>query len=196
MRGGQTSHAISSHLPVGRSKGECMKVLLKREQRPGLFGRVSFKLWAMLEVDDDEKALIERYDIDESMVIQGYDEGLWKRGALVGVFGALLVFFIVNYFLYDLTMAGVAALLAWMGTAYWWVNEKRETIYLKDLLHGRSFKCISIIDLAKKEAKLDDMCQALRQVIESAKHWDGVEHRDVIVLPPEEAKDFIVKAFY
>ena len=173
-----------------------MKVLLKRAQHPGFFGRINFKLWAMLEVDDDERALIERYDIDQSMVIRGYDEGLWKRGALVGVFGALLAFFIVNYFLYDRTMAGVAALLAWIGTAYWWVNEKRETIYLKDLLHGRSFKCISIIDLAKKEARLDDMCQALRQVVESAKHWDGVEHRDVIVLPPEEAKDFIVKAFY
>lgn len=173
-----------------------MKVLLKREQTRKGLGRVSFKLWAMLETDDDERALIERYDMDEALVLLGDDEGLWKRGVLIGLLGAIVAFSIFTLIGFDATLAGPLSLAAWIGTAYWWVNEKRETIFLKDLLHGRSFKCASIVDLAKKEAELEGMCQALRQVVESAKHWDGVEHRDVVVLPPEEAKAFIVKAFF
>ena len=32
------------------------------------------------------------------------------------------------------------------------MNEKRETIFVKDMLHGRNFTCDSVVELAKKEA--------------------------------------------
>ncbi|MDJ0977263.1 MAG: hypothetical protein QNI87_01875 [Erythrobacter sp.] len=173
-----------------------MKVLLKREQRPGFFGKVTFKLWAMLEVNEDERTLIERYDIDKSVVLIGDDTGLWRVGASFGL-GIAIVTFLALFFLLDFGWqpAGAVALLVFIVATYWCINELRQTIFMKDLLHGRSFNCFSIVELAKKEAVLEYMCQALRQVVESAKHWDGVEHRDVIVLPPEEAKAFIVKVF-
>ena len=149
----------------------------------------------MLEVTEDERALIERYSIDQSKVLVGDDTGLWRKGALAGLLVAVLVFPAFTYFGFSPFLAGPSSLLAWILAGYWWVNEKRETIFMKDLLHGRSFNCFSVVELAKKEAILEYMCQALRQVLESAKHWDGVEHREVIVLPPQEAKEFIVRAF-
>ena len=173
-----------------------MKILFKREQSRKSIGRVHFKLWAMLETDEVERALIEGYYIDQSVVIDGNDEGLWKRGAIVGLLAAIFAFLTINMFGIEAELAAPASLLVWFGAAYWWVNQKRETIFMKDLLHGRSFKCGSVIDLAKKEAWLENICQALMQVVESAKHWDGVEHRDIVVLPPEEAKAFIVRAFH
>ena len=65
---------------------------------------------------------------------------------------------------------------------------------MKDLLHGRHFACRSIIDLARKEAWLEDRVAVFRQVVESAKHWDGTETISIPVLPKEEAKALIVRA--
>lgn len=177
-----------------------MEILFKREQMPGLFGRIRFKLWAMLEVDEDELALIRRYDIDRSVLIVGDDEGLLRRGFFAGLVIALLVFALLstmamNMVYFELITRLALSLLAGIAAGYWWMNEKRETIFMRDLLHGRSFKCASVIDLAKKEAWLENATATFRQVLESAKHWDGVEHREVPVLPPEEAKALIVQAF-
>ena len=78
--------------------------------------------------------------------------------------------------------------------AYMWINEKRETIMVQDLIHGRHFTCKSVVELAKKEAWLESACGVFRQVMESAKHWDGVERHTIEPLPKEQAKELILRA--
>ncbi len=80
------------------------------------------------------------------------------------------------------------------GFSYWYINEKRETIFVRDLLHGRHFKCESVVELARKEAWLTTIVSYLRQVMESAKNWDGTERHTVEPLPKDEARQFIIKS--
>ncbi|SFG38162.1 hypothetical protein SAMN05518801_1212 [Novosphingobium sp. CF614] len=170
-----------------------MELLFKREQTSGKMGRINFKLWGKLEVSEDEQALITRYRFDESVLIGSDDSELLRKsvklGAIVFVIAALL-----------LTYMGGAAVGFWGGVAagvgagYWLMNEKRETIFVKDMLHGRNFTCESVVELAKKEAWLEGACGVFRQVMESAKHWDGVERHTIDPLPKEQAKDLILRA--
>ena len=85
-----------------------------------------------------------------------------------------------------------AAILIGIACGYIYYTQKRETIYVKDLLHGRKFKCKSVIELARKEAFLESITNYFRQVVESAKHWDGQEARPITPMPPEDAKRFIL----
>ena len=85
------------------------------------------------------------------------------------------------------------ALAAGIGAGYWFFNEKRETIFVKDLLHGRYFSCGSVIALARKEAWLETVVSYLRQVMESAKNWDGTERHKIEALPKDEARQVILR---
>lgn len=172
-----------------------MELLLKREQTTGKVGRVNFKLWGKLEVTEDEQALISRYRFDESILIGADDRhllrGAFKLGAVVFVVAAL----VLTYLSSSGMMGLVGGLAAGGGAGYWHINEKRETIFVKDLLHGRNFTCDSVVELAKKEAWLEGACGMFRQVMESAKHWDGVERHTIEPLPKELAREMILKAF-
>lgn len=170
-----------------------MDILLKREQSRNWRGRVVFRLWAKAEMSDDERALIDRYDMGDSCLIAA-DDFDHLKGAMVVGFVAFLVGGLFGAFASDEVLGGLAfGVITGVGAGYWWLNEKRETIWMRDLLYGRRFKCDSIIELAQKEAMLDNACIALRQVVETAKHWDGVETRPVPVLPPEEAKEVVLR---
>ena len=170
-----------------------MDLLLKREQNRNWRGRVVFRLWAKAEMAEDERALIDRYNMGGSCLIASDDFEHLKGAVAVG-----FVAFLVGGGLAGANTGEVLGGLAFgtiagIAAGYWWLNEKRETIWMRDMLYGRRFKCNSIIELAKKEAMLDNACIALRQVVETAKHWDGVETRLVPVLPPEEAKEIVVR---
>lgn len=171
-----------------------MELLFKREQTSGKIGRVNFKLWGKLEVSEDEQALINRYRFDESILIGADDRALLtaalKLGGIVFVIAALLLTYMLNG-----TMGFFGGAAVGVGAGYWLMNEKRETIFVKDLLHGRNFTCESVVELAKKEAWLEGACGVFRQVMESAKHWDGVERHTIDPLPKEQAKELILRAF-
>ena len=171
-----------------------MELLFKREQTPGKLARVNFKLWGKLEVTEDEQALISRYRFDESVLIGSDDSELLRKaiklGAIVFVVAALLI----TYMLSSGGMGFLGGLAAGVGAGYWLMNEKRETIFVKDMLHGRNFTCGSVVELAKKEAWLEGACGVFRQVMESAKHWDGVERHTIEPLPKEQAKALILRA--
>ena len=170
-----------------------MELLFKRDQTPGTFGRVQFKLYAKIELDEDEQAIVRRYKFDQSILIAAFQPGLIRIAAFIG-FG---VFLVAGAFLstaLPMTFSFLLAVAAGVGAGWWYVNEKRETIFVRDLIHGRHFDCGSVIDLAKKEAWLSGLVYFLRQVMESAKHWDGAESIAVTALPKEEARLLIMQS--
>lgn len=170
-----------------------MQLLFKREQTRGKLAKVAFKLWGKLELDENELALVKRYRFDEALLIFQPTPGLLRRSIIIGV----VVGFIAAWIVTMVTMAAPAGILGGLvfgGLAgYFWYHNKRETIFVKDLLHGRHFTCQSIVLLAKQEAFLTDAVAFFRQVMESAKHWDGAEAADVPVLPKDEARKFIIE---
>ncbi|MEQ9180241.1 MAG: hypothetical protein RIF44_16235 [Nitratireductor sp.] len=158
---------VVAKFPDGHEGGIDMDLLFKREQTPGKLGRVSFKLWGKIELNEDEQAIVKRYRFDDAVLIEAIQPTLIRNTLLVA--------------------------LAAGGVGYWYFNEKRETIFVKDLLHGRHFTCPSVIELARKEAWLSHVVAFLRQVMESAKHWDGTQRHEVEPLPKDEARQVIIR---
>lgn len=169
-----------------------MKLLFKRDQTAGQVGKVKFQLWGKVELDDDETEIIKRYNFDNAILIDAVQPTLIRNAMLIaaGVFVALFGLLVTGM------SGGVAffvALLGGGGAGYLYFHQKRETIFVKDLIHGRYFTCASIVELARKEAWLGVVTSFLRQVMESAKHWDGTETLDVEALPKDEAKLVMIK---
>lgn len=169
-----------------------MELLFKREQTTGKLRRVTFKLWAKLELDDDEQALIARYHFDEAILIDAIQPKLLRNTALLAI-AASAAFYLIAQFILPDSVATFGALVAAVGAGYWYYHNNRESIFVRDLLHGRHFSCDTVIELAQKEAWLATIVAFLRQVMESAKHWDGTERHTIEPLPKNEARQVILK---
>lgn len=189
----------------GKQRGYHMDLLFKREQTTGPSGigeslpflsflgvRPKFKLWAKLELDADEKAVLDHYHFDASVLIDSYQPELMRKTFIVA--GVAFVFAtLLFYTSFSFGTSMFLELFAAAAAGYFYYDKKRETIFVRDLLHGRYFTCASVIDLARKEAWLETINGFLRQVMESAKHWGGTEAIKIEPLPKEIAKQIIIK---
>jgi hypothetical protein len=169
-----------------------MKLLFKRNQTAGGVGKVKFQLWGKVELDDDEAEIVERYKFDNAILIEAIQPSLIRNTILIalGVFAVLFGLFASWWGTGGGFFVGI---IGGAAAGYFFFDKKRETIYVKDLIHGRYFSCPSVIELARKEAWLEIVVAFLRQVMESAKHWDGTETLDVDALPKDEAKLVMIK---
>lgn len=170
-----------------------MKLLFKREQSAGKVGRVRFKLWAKVDFDEGEMEIVKRYRFDEAVLIAALQPGL-VRSTIIFALIAFALFFAATTTAAGTTMGLLLGALGGALGGAWWFNEKRETIFVRDLIHGRHFSCPSVIDLASKEAYLEQIVSFLRQVMESAKNWDGTETIDIPALGKAEAKYMMLKS--
>lgn len=169
-----------------------MDILFKRAQTAGKLSRVAFQLWSKVELNEDEQALVKRYRFDEAVLIDAFQPKLLRNAGLVGLVAAIVAYIVFD-FLISNTVATFLALIAGVVAGYWFYHDKRETIFVRDLLHGRHFTCDSVIELARKEAWLTTIVSYLRQVMESAKHWDGTERHSIEPLPKDEARQVILR---
>jgi len=169
-----------------------MELLFKRKQTPGKIRSVTFKLWSKIELDQDEQGIVRRYRFNEAVLIEALQPNLLRNTALLA-FGVFLLVFGVFSSFWGMGGGVVLGLIAAGGFGYWYINEKRETIFVSDLIHGRDFSCDSVVELARKEAWIGTVVSYLRQVMESAKHWDGTERMAVKPLPKDEARQVILK---
>lgn len=167
-----------------------MKLLLQRSQtNAAVFSLVPlrigsgviFHLLAELELTEEEEALILKYRFAKApLVVSNPIDDLkqaFRPALLVG-----LVVFAFFWLSSSFGAALSAAILVILVMTVIYFKTLREQILVSDLLDGgRTFHCDSIIALIKKEAFLEGICEYLRQVLESAKHWD---EREVIAIRP------------
>jgi len=170
-----------------------VQLLFKREQSASKVTKVSFKLWSKVELDEEEQALAQRYNLADALVLYVDQPGLKRNAAFIGAVVFVVASSIFNAAL-PLDFAIPLGLLAGGAAGYVFHDRTRETLLMKDLLHGRYFSCPSLEALARKEAWVEGRVTILRQVLESAKHWDGTERIPIDVLPKEEAKELMVLA--
>lgn len=178
-----------------------MNILFKREQSNAAFSLVPlrigsgviFKLHAELELDEDENELVKQYKLSQvALVLSDPMEDLKRafRPAMIVAFLAFLFFYLLGGFGTAFFMGFVIFLI--MSVVYF--KAMREQILLSHLLDGgRTFQCDSVVELIQKEAYLETVCSYLRQVLESAKHWDDRESIPIMPLPKEAAKAAVLK---
>ena len=171
-----------------------MKILMRHEQTPGLFQSVRFKLWGKVELEGDEQKIIDRYDFDHAVLIYEHIEGLMKWSIIIGVITVIPAFFIWAGFFGR--AIGTPIALATGAFAGWFVYDRfRETVYVKDLLYGRHFRCKSVVDISLKEEWLKQAIAYLRAVMENAKNWGGTQKTDVPPLDPESSRRIMLRGF-
>lgn len=167
-----------------------MNLLLNRDQHTAalftliplrLGSGVMFKLQAELELDEEEKELMQKYRFAKSaLVLSDPIDDLKKSFRPAAILGlvAFIVFWIVGTFYAAFSLSMLVILV--MTIVYF--KTMREQILVGDLLDGgRTFRCDSIIELIQKEAFLEGISEYLRQVLESAKNWHD---REVIPIKP------------
>ena len=180
-----------------------MNLLLDRDQRDAaLFSLiplrigsgVTFTLHATLELDEEEQALIRKYNFTKAaLVVSDPISDLiksFKPALVLGIVVFSLLWLVWSFdtgltigFLVTLIMTGV------------YFKTLREQIIVSELLGGgRKFRCDSIVELVKKEAYLSNICAYLRQVLESAKSWDDRDVVPILPLNREDAKAAVLKA--
>jgi len=157
---------------------------------------VTFSLLAELELDEEETTLINKYKFANApIVVSSFFEDV-KRGFKSALLLGVLVF-VLLFIPLGVASAGNITILtiAIMTVVYY--RELREQILVSHLLNGgRTFRCDSIVELIQKEAYLEHVSQYLRQLLESAKHWDEREIVPIKPLRKEEAKKAVLKAFH
>ena len=127
-----------------------MDLLFKREQTPGKLAKIQFKLWGKIELDEEEQALVNRYRFHDAILIAAIQPNLLRKTIFV-VVGVFAIVFALLAGSMGFGGAFLLSTVAGIGAGYWYLNEKRETIFVKDLLHGRYFSCDSVVELARKD---------------------------------------------
>jgi len=113
-----------------------MELLFKRQQTPGKIKSVSFKLWSKIEFDRDEQEIVRRYRFAEAVLIEALQPDLIRKTALMAA-GIFVLAFGLFSSMWGMGAGFFLGLVAAGGFFYWYINEKRETIFVKDLIHGR-----------------------------------------------------------
>jgi hypothetical protein len=168
-----------------------MKLLYKRAQVDGVSGKITFRLWAQTELDEDEQHIVQRYNFDNAKLIDVFQPNLFRMAVGIGIAAAVGVY--VLLWMTGIPMTTLLSLAGGAGAGYFYYDRNRESVYMRDLIHGRNFACDSIVDLARKEAWLTTVVSVLRQIMESAKLWDGTETIPIEALSKEEAKYITLK---
>ena len=180
-----------------------MDLLFKRAQTgaaaginvPGLAlltPRPKFKLWAKIECTPEEHSIISHYQFDDSVLVEGIQEGILKRASFVG-FWAAIASAIILLPMFGYTFGFILCMLVGSVAAYLYYDRHRDIVFVRDLLAGRHFTCATVVELARKEAWLEVIVAFLRQVMESAKHWDGTETLPIDPMDRDAAKQLIIR---
>ncbi len=173
-----------------------MKILMRRTQKPHwlFWWRVIFDLWCELELEPEERQLIDRYEFHKARLIIYQQENLLRNALITGAAVAFIVFFAVGYY-FGRQAGGYFALVA--GAFATWVHYDyfRLTIWVRDLMYGRMYECHDIVSLVVREEDLKNLVANFRRVMEAAKNWGGNSVYDVPAVDEELTRKIILKRY-
>lgn len=178
-----------------------MILSLSREQQPSSFSliplrlssAVVFSLTARVSLSEEERHLVEKYNLSRALLVGGDARAAamsalrWTIGLMLPVFGGL-------YVLVGLATAAPIALILSMMCGFGLYDRFREHIFVHDLIKGRTFDCLSIIELTQKEAYLEHILSLFRQVVESSKNWGDAEQIEIMPFDREDARLTLLQA--
>ncbi len=135
-----------------------MKLKLRRNQQSGITGKVSFKLFFIVDLDSDEAAALKKYKFGKQIVYETPKgaaalEGL-KTASSVGGIGR-----------------GIAATIA--------AKAFDHILSVNDMIDGKEIICKDIDEMIAAEEQIKDACQTLSRILYMCQHFEGEEIIDI-----------------
>lgn len=122
-----------------------MNLLLRRDQRSSLMGKVVFQLDVRAEISKEEMASIQRYRLGDTI--------LYTKGQLVEGSGSGLL--------------GLASKLAFKAMNI--------SVSVNDLANGKRIECKDIVEMLAVEDQIKEAAATFKQVLNAAVHFGGEE---------------------
>lgn len=166
-----------------------MRLLIQRQQQSMPLGRIKFYLSSRLELDEDERYLVRKYKAQDAIVYAGdvrkdiIKSAIWAVPLTIIAVVALYVFISTTGIVYTGPTLGPFGVILAIYAILWLVvyGGIKETVTLADLMHGRAFKCRSILDIQAVEELLRQMAFSIAQLLDDMKNWGG---REVVPVAP------------
>ena len=176
-----------------------MHITFRRSQSSATFslvplrvgGGVKFALHAKADLSAEEPHLLRRYRFENALLIAD-DPMMAVRSAIRTSTILIIPTSIVLVFVFGYLAGSMLSILGFFALTFFYYQQLREHIYVRDLTNGRTFNCFSVVELIQKEAYLEHIMSYLRQVLESAMHWDDKETIEILPLSKEDAKHFVL----
>lgn len=170
-----------------------MQLLFKRTQSKNFLGRTAFQLWAKADCDAAEKEVARKYQLQNAVMIYIEQPGLLRMSIFVGFLAFVCTLgYVVGFYwrVFGSNWFSVAGFAAVLGTfvSFLTYHKLRETVLVEDLMHGRTFTCGSVVELAQKEEWLRRLTGSFKNTMEASKAWGGEQ---VIEIPDVDGEDAI-----
>ncbi len=138
-----------------------MKLKLSRSQKTGLTGKVSFKLFFIVDLDADEKAALAKYKFGKHVVYEtpkgaAASEGLRNAMDAGGIGGI---------------GRGLASAIA--------AKAFNQILTVNDMVNGKEIACDDINEMIAAEEQIKDACNSLSRILYMCRHFDGEEIIDI-----------------
>lgn len=122
-----------------------MKLLLRRGERKGTFGKLVFALTVRADITPEEKALIEKHKFGPSILYS-------RKGRPTGD---------------PTTLAGVGSILLHHALDM--------TVCVADLTYGRTIECKDIVEMLAAEASIREAAKTFAAILHAASQFEGEE---------------------
>jgi len=127
-----------------------MRLKLRRDQKSGLTGSITFKLLAIVDLDADEVAVVKKYKLGKEILYET------PKGTaalqLLSSGGAL---------------AGITATIAAKAT--------NQILTVNDLVNGKEISCKNINEMLAAEEQIRQACLGLSSILLACEHFGGEE---------------------
>lgn len=127
-----------------------MKLKLRRTQKSGMIGKVTFSMFAQTDLTPEEAGYVTKYKMGKEVLY--HKDKVDTSG--VGMPGMGV-------------MASVGRLLA--------AKALNLTITADDLVNGKTVECKDIVEMRAAEEQIKEACALFKEVLESAAHFEGEE---------------------
>ena len=123
-----------------------MKLLLRRDQKPGMLGmgKVTFILDVRAELTNDEQSSVKKYKLGDTM--------LYERDKITDPGSGLI---------------GLASRIAFKAMNL--------TVSVDDLTRGKQIECKDVVEMLAVEDQIKEACKTFKAVLTAATHFGGEE---------------------
>jgi hypothetical protein len=138
-----------------------MKLKLRRSQKSGLTGSVTFKLFFIVDLDGDEAAALKKYKFGKLIIYEtpkgaAASSGM-RAAAASGGIG-------------DMGRGFASAMAA---------KALNQILSVNDMVDGKEVVCKDITEMIAAEEQIKDACQSLSRILYMCRHFDGEEIIDI-----------------